>query len=105
MLTVHPLFDLRNILIQFHFSHQPVRIEPPTVHRNFTIGRPGPKFFRAVPIEFNAIVIGITRVKSLADTMIAGPIPNEMSATMRRRKAMASAFRVGYRRGTGLKFF
>lgn len=41
-------------------------------HREFAVGGVGPVFTRAIPVEFDAVLVGIAQVEGFADAVVAG---------------------------------
>ena len=62
---------LRSLLRQQ--SHQ---IEPVGEHRKVAVGRARPFLARPVPIQFDAVLVGVAQVKRLADSVVAGAVQN-----------------------------
>jgi len=65
---------------------QVVKVEPSRKHREVAIGISRPRFFRAIPIEFDAVFVRVTQIKRLTDAVIAGAIQGNarLSHTMQR---------------------
>jgi hypothetical protein len=55
-----------------------IQVEAAGEHGQFALGRPGPRFCGAVPIQLHAVVVRVTEVKGLADAMIAGSIQRDI---------------------------
>ena len=68
------LFEFYRAWRRPNLFEQSVQIEPSSEHRQLALRRPGPRFLGAVPIQFHAVVVGVTQVECLADPVIAGPI-------------------------------
>ena len=56
------------------FRQQAVEIERSGEHGYSSVGRTRPQFVGTIPIQFDAILIWITQVKSLANPVIGRPI-------------------------------
>ena len=73
---------------------QIVEIEPAREHRQRSVRRARPLLFGPVPIELDAVLVGIAQIERLADAVIAGAV--ELNAGLITRcSASASAGRVG----------
>ena len=70
------------------------RSQPLREHRQRAIRRARPLFLRPVPIEFDAVLVGIAQIKRLADAVVAGAVELD-TAESTRCSASASAGRVG----------
>ena len=57
---------------------QPLHIQPLRKHRQLPIGSAGPLFLRAIPVEFDAVLIRITQIECFADAMIGGTIERDV---------------------------
>jgi hypothetical protein len=64
-------------LVQPRFLAAAGQVEPPSVHGDFAVGSPRPFPLGPIPIEFHAIVIGVTQVERLTDAVIAAPIKQD----------------------------
>src|SRR5208337_1034684 len=72
-----PRIDFRGVGIRFKLFQQPVQFEPTSEHRQLAFRRPGPRFLRAVPIQFYAVVVRVTQVKGFADAVVAGTVQSD----------------------------
>jgi hypothetical protein len=52
------------------FSEQIVEIERAREHFQCAIGRPRPLFARAIPVKFDAVVVGIAQIKRFAHPVV-----------------------------------
>ena len=73
---------------------QIVEIEPLREHRQRPVRRARPLFLGPVPIQLDAVLVGIAQIKRLADAVVAGAVERN-SGLITRCKASASAGRVG----------
>ena len=52
------------------FSQQIVEIERAREHFDCAIGGPRPLFARAIPVKFDAVIVGIAQIKRFAHPMV-----------------------------------
>ena len=62
------------------FSEQTVDIERAREHFHFAIGSPRPLFGRAIPVKFDAVVIGIAQIKRFAHPVVRCAIQRNVCA-------------------------
>ena len=70
------------------FAQQPLEIEPPREHRELAVGGPRPLLLRPIPIQLDAVLVGIAQVQRLADAVVR-------RAVERNARLQHSAKRVG----------
>src|SRR6267378_7538212 len=63
-----------HLVASWRFGKQIVQIESSSEHLNFTLAVSGPEVLRPVPIKFDAILIRIAQVESLAHAVVARTI-------------------------------
>jgi hypothetical protein len=83
-----------NQTLAFALAQQVVEIEPLGEHRQRSVGVARPLFFRPVPIQFDAVLVGVAQIKRLADAVIAGAVERN-AGLYYPNNASASAGRVG----------
>ena len=59
------------------FLQQPFEIEPARVHLDAAVGRLRPFLARAVPIEFDAVFVGVAQIQRLADAVVGGAVERD----------------------------
>ena len=71
--------------LRLPLPQQILEIQPLREHRQRAVRRARPFFLRPVPIEFDAVLVGIAQIKRLADAVVAGAV--ELDAGLRSRDA------------------
>ena len=77
------------------FPQEVVDVETPGDHGEVSIRRPRPAFPRAVPVQLDAVLVRIAQVQGLAHAVIAKRRRGGSRPAKTRRRASASAARVG----------
>src|SRR6185503_13227562 len=56
------------------FAQQRLQIQPPREHCELTVGGARPLRLRPVPVQLDAVLVGIAKVERLADAMVRGAV-------------------------------
>ena len=78
-------FARNDVKLRFTFPHQIIQIELAREHRQRSIRLARPFRLRAVPVQLDAVLVGIAQVQRLADAVVAGAV--ELDARLAARDA------------------